>query len=131
MTRTRLFVLGDWITPVYDSDTSDMHPVDFLLYGPHTELSVVIDYGADRRQRWSGIWSQTSRRKYLEHDMFGQLEKLLTWPEIPAQVTAPSYEEQRRSLRYQPIGQALAPILRDANLTITVNNNTTMHRDGR
>lgn len=117
--RTRLYVLREWETPVYDSDTSDMHPHDFLLYGPHTELGVMVDYGTDWRQRWSGVWTQTSRRKFTEHNHFEFLSHLLTWPEMPKQVIPPSYEEQRRSLRFQPITEALAGVLEDANLTIT------------
>lgn len=131
--RTRLFVLGDWTTPVFDSDTSDMHPVDYLLYGPHRELNVVVDIGeGPGRFRWSGVWSQVSRRKYTEHVSFGEIERLLSWPEIhipPVQIPAalvrdipePTEEERRRSLRYQPVTEALAGVIADANLTLTVN----------
>ncbi len=99
-----------------------MHPHDFLLYGPHAELNVVIDQGTGSwRTRWSGIWTQVSRRKFTEHDHFDFLKGLLSWPEIPTQVTPPpSYEEQRRSLRFQPVTELLAGVIEDADLTITV-----------
>lgn len=69
--RTRLYVRGDWDTPVFDSALSDMHPDDYLLYGPHTELTAVIDIdygGPGQHFRWSGIWSQKSRRRIERHD---------------------------------------------------------------
>lgn len=124
--RTRLFVLGDWETPVFDSDTSDQPPTDFLLYGPHRELMVVVDIGEGPnawRHRWSGTWHQTSRRKYTESS-FADMLNYLTWPEIQLPrpvVPAPTEEERRRSLRYQPISEFLADVLVDADLTITVN----------
>ncbi len=119
--RTRLYVLGEWETPVYDSDTSDMHPHDFLLYGPHTELTVVIDQGTGSwHMRWSGTWTQVSRRKFTEHN-YADLLKYLTWPQIQPlpTIAAPTYEEQRRLLRYQPISEFLASCgIEDAALTI-------------
>lgn len=133
--RTRLYLLREWDTPVFDSTTSDMHPVDFLLYGPYTELNVVIDYGTGSwRQRWSGTWCQTSRRKFTEHNHYEFLEKLLHWPDLksppaveipPAllrDIPEPTDEERRRSLRYQPVSEVLAGVIEDANLTITVDN---------
>ncbi|MCG7592412.1 hypothetical protein [Mycobacterium sp. PSTR-4-N] len=83
--RIRLYVRGEWETPVYDSATSDMHPDDYLLYGPHTELSVVIDLPGIPGQpgtqfRWSGVWSQVSRRKIERRQMSEYLQHLLVMP---------------------------------------------------
>ncbi|MCV7255323.1 hypothetical protein H7J86_24470 [Mycobacterium hackensackense] len=78
--RTRLYALGgDWTDTVYDSATSDMHPDDFLLYGPHTELGAVIDIGD---YRWSQVWSQVSRRKIQRLEMREFLNYLLSWPSL-------------------------------------------------
>ena len=93
--RTRLYVRGDWDTPVYDSATSDMHPDDFLLYGPHTELTAVVDYA--QGARWSGIWSQISRRKLERYDAREYL-RYLGWETNPIFDHAP----QKVWKGYQP-----------------------------
>lgn len=80
--RVRLYARGEWDKPVYDSTLSDMHPDDYLLYGPHTELGVVIDLGNPSRFRWSGIWTQKSRRRIERHDNREYL-RYLTWPTNP------------------------------------------------
>lgn len=129
--RTRLFMLGDWTSPVFDTDTSDQPPTDYLLYGPYRELNVtheIIDEVGRVKFRWSGTWSQTSRRKFVEFD-HREFLKLLTWPEVtlapmyipPAfvrDVPEPTEEERRRSLRYQPVAEVLAGV-KDASLRIT------------
>lgn len=98
--RTRLYEPGNWEQPVYDSATSDMHPDDYLLYGPYTELHAVIDIpgipGCPGTQfRWSGIWSRVSRRKIERRQDVEYLRYLTVW-ENP-----------------------FLPELRDANLTMT------------
>lgn len=127
--RTRLYAFNDFEAPVFDTDTSDMHPVDYLLYGQYRELNVCVDIGeGPGRFRWTGVWSQVSRRKYTEHN-YTELLKYLSWPEIhipPVQIPPalvrdipePTEEERRRSLRYQPVAEVLADI-EDASLSIT------------
>lgn len=76
--RVLLYVIGQWEQPVYDSDASDMHPVDFLLYGPHRELMAVYEAGRGWH-RWTRRWVQVSRRRFVEHDDTEFLRRILVW----------------------------------------------------
>ena len=117
----------DYTEILWDSDQHEGTAEDYIKNSGYDWLPVVVDHAPGHR--WSGRCEIIAGDPHFR-DEFEYVRNILAWADVPSQVTPPSYEEQRRSLRYQPIGQALAPILRDADLTITTDNSA-MHRDGR
>jgi hypothetical protein len=75
MTHTELYLPRTFVK-VYDSETSDMHPHDFMLTSEYYELIARVDGRPEH-------WSRLSRRRIGVIDIEGrrrEIEQLSQWP---------------------------------------------------